>query len=105
MIQGFIVKDIFFSITDKMPGKLKEGEGGMCWLTASEGSIDHTEKEQQGSSVHIMPGSREHDGMWPEIMYSQGPASSDSTSPARTHLQKLSVFPNTTTSRDQVFKT
>lgn len=73
----------------------------MCFgLRPREGSINHTEgMGRQRSSHHGSPGSRECDGTWPEVMYPRGPASSDSTSPSRTRLQKFSVSPNITTSR------
>lgn len=57
-----------------------------------------TQKAWHGSH-HGSPGSRECDGTWPEVIYPRGPASSGSTSPSRTRLQKFSVSPNITTSR------
>lgn len=99
MTWGFIVKGSFSIAVTKCLADLRKK--GVFWLTASRGfHRSHREGVAwEGSSHHGRPGSREWDGMWPEMMYPRGPASSDSTSPSRTCLQKFSVSPNITTSR------
>lgn len=99
MTRGFIVKGSFSIAVTKCLANLRKE--GVFWLTTSRG-FDGSHREgmaREGSSRHGRPGNREWDGMWPEMMYPRGPASSDSASPFRICLQKFSVSPDITTSR------